>query len=79
MVLGGSGAAATPRGLESDPAPEGRPSTRLDSGEWKIVSRHADPLTTPHPDGPVRRLRAPAGTAKLEGNDDYSGMARLDE
>jgi ketosteroid isomerase-like protein len=27
---------------------------RLDSGEWKIVSRHADPLTTPHPDGPLR-------------------------
>ncbi len=27
---------------------------RLDSGEWKIVSRHADPLTTRHPDGPLR-------------------------
>ncbi len=27
---------------------------RCDSGEWKIVSRHADPLTTPHPDGPLR-------------------------
>ena len=27
---------------------------RLDSGEWKIVSRHADPLTTPHPAGPLR-------------------------
>jgi ketosteroid isomerase-like protein len=27
---------------------------RLDSGEWKLVSRHADPLTTPHPDGPLR-------------------------
>jgi ketosteroid isomerase-like protein len=27
---------------------------RLDSGEWKIVSRHADPLMTPHPDGPLR-------------------------
>jgi ketosteroid isomerase-like protein len=27
---------------------------RVDSGEWKIVSRHADPLTTPHPDGPLR-------------------------
>lgn len=27
---------------------------RLSSGEWKIVSRHADPLTTPHPDGPLR-------------------------
>jgi ketosteroid isomerase-like protein len=27
---------------------------RSDRGEWKIVSRHADPLTTPHPDGPLR-------------------------
>ncbi len=27
---------------------------RLDSGEWKIVGRHADPLTAPHPDGPLR-------------------------
>jgi ketosteroid isomerase-like protein len=27
---------------------------RLDSGAWKIVSRHADPLTAPHPDGPLR-------------------------
>lgn len=27
---------------------------RLESGEWKIVSRHADNLTTPHPDGPLR-------------------------
>jgi ketosteroid isomerase-like protein len=27
---------------------------RLDNGEWKVVSRHADPLTTPHPDGPLR-------------------------
>jgi ketosteroid isomerase-like protein len=27
---------------------------RQESGEWKIVSRHADPLTTPHPDGPLR-------------------------
>ncbi len=27
---------------------------RLDGGEWKIVSRHADPLTTFHPDGPLR-------------------------
>lgn len=27
---------------------------RLDSDGWKIVSRHADPLTTPHPDGPLR-------------------------
>lgn len=21
---------------------------------WKVVGRHADPLTTPHPDGPLR-------------------------
>ena len=27
---------------------------RSESGEWKIVSRHADNLTTPHPDGPLR-------------------------
>jgi ketosteroid isomerase-like protein len=27
---------------------------RMDNGDWKIVSRHADPLTTPHPDGPLR-------------------------
>jgi hypothetical protein len=27
---------------------------RLESGEWRIVSRHPDPLTTPHPDGPLR-------------------------
>jgi len=27
---------------------------RLDGSEWKIVSRHADPLSTPHPDGPLR-------------------------
>ena len=29
-------------------------SFRLDDGEWKIVSRHADNLTTFHPDGPLR-------------------------
>lgn len=27
---------------------------RLGSGGWQLVSRHADPLTTPHPDGPIR-------------------------
>jgi ketosteroid isomerase-like protein len=27
---------------------------RLDGGEWKLVSRHADPLTSRHPDGPLR-------------------------
>lgn len=27
---------------------------RLQDAEWKLVSRHADPLTTPHPDGPLR-------------------------
>lgn len=27
---------------------------RRESDEWKVVSRHADPLTTPHPDGPLR-------------------------
>ena len=27
---------------------------RRESDGWKLVSRHADPLTTPHPDGPIR-------------------------
>ena len=27
---------------------------RLERGGWQMVSRHADPLTTPHPDGPIR-------------------------
>lgn len=27
---------------------------RLGSDGWELVSRHADPLTTPHPDGPLR-------------------------
>ena len=27
---------------------------RLESDGWQLVSRHADPLTTPHPDGPIR-------------------------
>jgi ketosteroid isomerase-like protein len=27
---------------------------RLVSDGWQLVSRHADPLTTPHPDGPIR-------------------------
>lgn len=27
---------------------------RLDSERWQLVSRHADPLTTPHRDGPIR-------------------------
>jgi hypothetical protein len=27
---------------------------RLQSDGWKLVSRHADPLTTAHPDGPLR-------------------------
>jgi ketosteroid isomerase-like protein len=27
---------------------------RSEGGEWRIVSRHADNLTTPHPDGPLR-------------------------
>ncbi len=28
---------------------------RREDGAWKIVHRHADPITTPHPDGPLRR------------------------
>jgi hypothetical protein len=27
---------------------------RLEAGSWKLVGRHADPLTTAHPDGPLR-------------------------
>jgi hypothetical protein len=27
---------------------------RLEDGEWKLVSRHADPITTFNPDGPLR-------------------------
>jgi quercetin dioxygenase-like cupin family protein len=27
---------------------------RREDGEWKVVHRHADPITTPHPDGPLR-------------------------
>ena len=27
---------------------------RRDGGGWKLVGRHADPLTTPHVDGPLR-------------------------
>jgi hypothetical protein len=27
---------------------------RLESDGWKLVARHADPLTTPHPDSPLR-------------------------
>ena len=28
---------------------------RREDGAWKIVHRHADPITTPNPDGPLRR------------------------
>jgi ketosteroid isomerase-like protein len=27
---------------------------RRESGGWRLVARHADPLTTPHVDGPLR-------------------------
>lgn len=27
---------------------------RREDEDWTLVSRHADPLTTPHPDGPLR-------------------------
>jgi ketosteroid isomerase-like protein len=44
-------------GARNEPAPfDLRVTTtfRLESGEWKVVCRHADPLATPHPDGPLR-------------------------
>lgn len=27
---------------------------RREDDTWKLVHRHADPITTPHPDGPLR-------------------------
>jgi hypothetical protein len=27
---------------------------RLEDDTWKLVHRHADPITTPHPEGPLR-------------------------
>jgi ketosteroid isomerase-like protein len=27
---------------------------RREDGAWKLVHRHADPIGTPHPDGPLR-------------------------
>ncbi len=30
------------------------PSGRREDDSWKLVHRHADPITTPHPDGPLR-------------------------
>ena len=27
---------------------------RPENGTWKLVHRHADPITTPDPDGPLR-------------------------
>ena len=27
---------------------------RREDGTWKLVHRHADPITTPHPEGPLR-------------------------
>ncbi len=27
---------------------------RLENGSWRLVHRHADPITTYHPDGPLR-------------------------
>lgn len=27
---------------------------RREGGSWRLVHRHADPIVTPHPDGPLR-------------------------
>ena len=27
---------------------------RVEDGDWKVVHRHADPITVPNPDGPIR-------------------------
>ncbi len=29
---------------------------RREDGAWKLVQRHADPITTAHPDGPLRPM-----------------------
>ena len=29
---------------------------RMEDGEWKLVHRHADPIVTAHPDGPLRSV-----------------------
>jgi ketosteroid isomerase-like protein len=28
---------------------------RLEDGQWRVVHRHADPITTDNPEGPLRR------------------------
>ena len=29
---------------------------RMEDGEWRLVHRHADPIVTAHPDGPLRSV-----------------------
>ncbi len=29
---------------------------RLENGDWKVIHRHADPIATAHPDGPLRSM-----------------------
>ena len=55
---------------------------RLQDQGWKLVHRHADPLTTPHADGPLRDLPAalpidPGRTCRVSQGGFEPGQANL--